>query len=77
MNTRNIRAIRRVAGLAAASTAIALAGAAGAMPQAAAECTDTDVNGSVTISCAPTTVPNTSTGDNLTEQEVAQPGWNN
>ena len=47
-----------------------------AMPQAAAECTDTDVNRSVTISCAPTTVPNTSTDDNLTEQEVSQPGWN-
>jgi len=76
MNTRSIQAIRRVAGLAAASAAITFAGAVGAMPQAAAECTDTDVDGSVSISCVPTTVPNTSTDDNLTEQEVAQPGWN-
>ena len=72
----NTRSIRRVAGLVIASAAVTLAGAVGAMPQAAAECTDTDVNGSVTISCAPTTVPNTSTDDNLTGQEVSQPGWN-
>ena len=41
----NTRSIRRVAGLVIASAAVTLAGAVGAMPQAAAECTDTDVNG--------------------------------
>jgi len=76
MNAHSIRLARRAAGLATASAAVAIAGAIGAMPQAAAECTNTDVNGSATISCAPTPVPNTSTEDNLTEQEVAQPGWN-
>lgn len=76
MNIRTSRAVRRVAGLGTVAAAIAVAGAIAAMPQAAAECTNTDVNGSVTISCAPTTVPNTSTDDNLTEQEVSQPGWN-
>jgi hypothetical protein len=33
-------------------------------------------DGSFSMSCEPSVVPNTSTDDNLTEQEVAQPGYN-
>jgi hypothetical protein len=55
-------------------------------PQVLAECSEIggspngfpggESDGSFSMSCEPSVVPNTSTEDNLTEQEVAQPGYN-
>jgi hypothetical protein len=55
-------------------------------PQVLAECTESggspsgfpggESDGSFSMSCEPSVIPNTSTDDNLTEQEVAQPGYN-
>lgn len=66
------------AGLLAAGTiAVTLAGVFGSAPQVLAECqTVTAPDDSFSMSCEPTQIPNTSTEDNLTEQEVAQPGYN-
>ena len=37
-------------------------------------CQETETEDSFSMNCAPTVIPDTS--DNLTEAEVAQPGWN-
>ena len=37
-------------------------------------CQETETEDSFSMNCAPTVLPDTS--DNLTEAEVAQPGWN-
>ncbi|WP_167101423.1 hypothetical protein [Mycobacterium sp. DL592] len=37
-------------------------------------CSETDQEDSFSMDCAPTIIPDTS--DNLTEAEVAEPGWN-
>ncbi|WP_167096873.1 hypothetical protein [Mycobacterium sp. DL592] len=63
----------------AAGIAIALAPAAFAVsapqaPHVLAQCQDTDTEDSFSMNCAPTVIPDTS--DQLTEAEVAQPGFN-
>ncbi|MEE6167104.1 MULTISPECIES: hypothetical protein [unclassified Mycolicibacterium] len=47
----------------------------GSTPRALADdCTSDDVQDSYSLSCVPTMVPDTS--DQLTEDEIAQPGYN-
>ncbi|BBY58154.1 hypothetical protein [Mycolicibacterium sarraceniae] len=60
--------------IAAAPAAAAFAGTDGAAPRLAAACADTDTEDSFSMDCAPTVIPDTS--DQLTEAEVAEPGWN-
>lgn len=43
-------------------------------PQVLAQCQDTDTEDSFSMNCAPTVIPDTS--DQLTEAEVAEPGFN-
>jgi len=63
--------------LVAAASAITVAGALEPMPRVTAECQQVNTpDGSFSMSCEPSKIPNTSTEDNLTEQEVAQPGYN-
>lgn len=63
--------------LAAGAAAITVAGALEATPHVTAECQQVNTpDGSFSMSCEPSKIPNTSTEDNLTEQEVAQPGYN-
>ncbi|ORA37013.1 hypothetical protein BST13_09995 [Mycobacterium aquaticum] len=52
------------------------AATSGSMPRALAqdECSSSDVQDSYSLSCVPTMVPDTS--DQLTEDEIAQPGYN-
>lgn len=81
MSTTSVGARRATfvaAGLVAAGAmAIAIAGAFGSTSHVLAECQQVNTpDGSFSMSCEPTQIPNTSTEDNLTEQEVAQPGWN-
>jgi hypothetical protein len=59
----------------AAAPAIALfAGFSDAAPRVTAQCQDTDTEDSFSMNCAPTIIPDTS--DQLTEAEVAEPGFN-
>ncbi len=46
----------------------------GSAPRVLAGCTDTDTEDSFSMSCVPSVMPDTS--DQLTEQEVAEPGFN-
>ena len=66
----------------AAGMAIALApavaffaGSEASAPRLTAECQDVQTEGSFSMNCAPTAVQNP-TDDTLTEEEVAQPGYN-
>jgi len=80
MTTVSIR-LQRLAYV-VAGLAIALAFAAAAFvgssashaPQVLAQCHNTDVEDSFSMSCVPASVP--FSGDQLTEAEVAEPGWN-
>ena len=79
MATHSIRGRRLVygaVGLAIALTpAIAVyAGLGGQTPHVVAQCQDQDTEDSFSMNCAPTVIPDTS--DQLTEAEVAEPGFN-
>jgi hypothetical protein len=70
------RLVYGIAGLMiAAAPAVAVFTGAfdGAAPRVLA-CSETDTEDSFSMNCAPTVIPDVS--DNLTEAEVAQPGWN-
>ncbi|WP_319429347.1 hypothetical protein [Mycobacterium sp. RTGN5] len=60
--------------IAAAPAAAAFAGVGTPAPRMAAQCQDTDTEDSFSENCAPTVIPDTS--DQLTEAEVAEPGFN-
>lgn len=63
------------AALAVAPVAVALAGSPQSAPRVLAACNDiVDTTDSFSMNCVPTVIPDTS--DQLTEAEVAQPGWN-
>lgn len=76
MTTATTRRMLYVAiGLAiAAAPAVAVFAVADPAPRLAAQCADTDTEDSFSMDCAPTIIPDTS--DQLTEAEVAEPGWN-
>ncbi|TXI39379.1 MAG: hypothetical protein E6Q56_06960 [Mycobacterium sp.] len=80
MNRENdMSFLQRVAIGAAALTALAGPVIAvvveSAAPRVLAECDETiDTTDSFSMNCAPTVIPDVS--DQLTEAEVAQPGWN-
>lgn len=58
-----------------AAPVIAVVTTAPAAPRLLAECDDTiDTTDSFSMNCSPTVIPDMS--DQLTEAEVAQPGWN-
>jgi hypothetical protein len=70
------RFVYGIAGLmiAAAPAVAVFSGAVdGAAPRVLA-CSETDTEDSFSMDCAPTVLPDTT--DNLTEAEVAEPGWN-
>jgi hypothetical protein len=58
----------------AAAPAAAVVATADPAPRVTAQCQDTDTEDSFSMNCAPTVIPDTS--DQLTEAEVAEPGWN-
>ncbi len=59
----------------AATPAVAVfAGIDGPAPRVTAQCQDTDTEDSFSMNCAPAVIPDTS--DQLTEAEVAEPGFN-
>ena len=60
--------------IAAAPAVAAFAGIENTAPKLAAQCQDTDTEDSFSMNCAPTVIPDTS--DQLTEAEVAEPGFN-
>ncbi|KAA0106118.1 hypothetical protein [Mycolicibacterium sp. P1-5] len=58
----------------AAAPAVAVFAVAEPAPRVSAQCQDTDTEDSFSMNCAPTILPDTS--DQLTEAEVAEPGFN-
>lgn len=68
------RLIYAAAGIAIALTPAALAASGAHAPHVLAQCQDTDTEDSFSMNCAPTVIPDTS--DQLTEAEVAEPGFN-
>jgi hypothetical protein len=58
----------------AAAPAVAVFAVADPAPRVTAQCQDTDTEDSFSMNCAPTMIPDTS--DQLTEAEVAEPGFN-
>ena len=61
----------------ATALGIALAvflGSVGSAQRIVADCSDTDTTDSFSMACVPSVMPDTS--DQLTEQEVAEPGFN-
>jgi hypothetical protein len=74
-STRHHRLLYAAVGLViAAAPAVAVFASAQPAPRLAAQCADTDTEDSFSMNCAPTIIPDTS--DQLTEAEVAEPGWN-
>ena len=75
-STRARRLLYAAIGLAIAATpAVAVfAGVGDPAPRVTAQCQDTDTEDSFSMNCAPTVIPDTS--DQLTEAEVAEPGFN-
>ncbi|HTY28900.1 MAG TPA: hypothetical protein VMD51_12295 [Mycobacterium sp.] len=73
---RGRRWVYGIAGLAVALTpAVAVfTGVADQAPHVLAQCQDQDTEDSFSMNCAPTVIPDTS--DQLTEAEVAEPGFN-
>lgn len=65
-------------GCVATALGLALAAATGhvgsSQPRIVAQCNDVDTEDSFSMSCVPSIMPDTS--DQLTEQEVAEPGFN-
>ncbi len=79
MATVSIRGRRWVYGaiglaIAVTPAAAVFAGVANQAPHVLAQCQDQDTEDSFSMNCAPTIIPDTS--DQLTEAEVAQPGFN-
>ena len=75
--TRGPRLVAGVLGLAIALTPVAIAAtrSAAPSPRMVAGCDDTvDTTDSFSMNCSPTMIPDMS--DQLTEAEVAEPGWN-
>ncbi len=63
------------AALAVTPTVAALAGSPASAPRVLAGCDNiVDTTDSFSMNCVPTVIPDTS--DQLTEAEVAEPGWN-
>ena len=63
------------AAIAAAPAAVAVAGFHAPAPRVLAGCNNiVDTTDSFSMNCVPTVIPDTS--DQLTEAEVAEPGWN-
>ncbi len=60
--------------IAAAPPAVAVFAVADPVSRVTAQCQDTDTEDSFSMNCAPTIIPDTS--DQLTEAEVAEPGFN-
>lgn len=60
--------------IAAAPAVAVFAGVGTPAPRMAAQCADSDTEDSFSMDCAPTVIPDTS--DQLTEAEVAEPGFN-
>ncbi len=60
--------------IAGAPVVAVLSGVAAAPAPRVLACQETDQEDSFTMDCAPTVIPDTS--DQLTEAEVAEPGWN-
>ncbi|AQT80221.1 hypothetical protein B1R94_14540 [Mycolicibacterium litorale] len=60
--------------IAAAPAAAVLADVSGGSAPRVLACSETDTEDSFSMDCAPAIVPDVS--DNLTEAEVAEPGWN-
>ena len=60
--------------IAAAPAVAVFAGVGSTAPRLTAQCQDTATEDSFSMNCAPTVIPDTS--DQLTEAEVAEPGWN-
>ncbi|MCV7176708.1 hypothetical protein [Mycolicibacterium sphagni] len=60
--------------IAAAPAVAFFAGAGSPAPRLAAECSSSDTEDSFSLNCSPTVIPDTS--DQLTEAEVAEPGFN-
>ncbi|MGY4708004.1 hypothetical protein ACXDF8_00275 [Mycolicibacterium sp. CBM1] len=75
-SARSRRLLYAAIGLAiAAAPAVAVFSGIGApAPRLAAQCADSDTEDSFSMDCAPTVIPDTS--DQLTEAEVAEPGFN-
>lgn len=67
---------RLIVGVFGAATLLMLAiGSPSPAPRLLADCDNVvDTNGSFSMDCAPTVIPNLS--EPLTEAEVSQPGWN-
>ncbi len=73
LSTRGI--LVAAAGLAAVLAPAALTVTESAAPRVLAGCDDlVDTTDSFSMNCVPTVIPDTS--DQLTEAEVAEPGWN-
>jgi hypothetical protein len=70
------RLVYGIAGLmvAAAPAFAVFAGAFDGSPPRVLACSETETEDSFSMNCAPSVIPDVS--DNLTEAEVAQPGWN-
>ncbi|MCV7343625.1 hypothetical protein [Mycolicibacterium rhodesiae] len=74
-STSTRRLLYAAIGLAiAAAPAVAVFAIADPAPRLAAQCSDSDTEDSFSMNCAPTIIPDTS--DQLTEAEVAEPGFN-
>ena len=72
---RRLRYIAVGAVIAATPAVAAVAGVHDAAPRVLASCNDiVDTTDSFSMNCVPTVIPDTS--DQLTEAEVASPGWN-
>ena len=72
---RRLRYIAVGAVIAATPAVAAVAGVHDAAPRVLASCNDiVDTTDSFSMNCVPTVIPDTS--DQLTEAEVAEPGWN-
>lgn len=76
VSLRSRRVLYGVMGAAIAVVpAVAVAGTHDSTPRVLAGCNDVvDTTDSFSMDCVPTVIPDTS--DQLTEAEVAQPGWN-
>ncbi len=70
-----MRRIALMGGMAlAAAAAFTVMGQSGSPQSVVAECQDVVTAGNASLSCEPSVIPNTT--DQLTEQEVAEPGFN-
>lgn len=73
-SNRHYRLLYAAIGLVIAPAVAVFAGIGTPAPRLVAQCADTDTEDSFSLDCAPTIIPDTS--DQLTEAEVAEPGFN-